>query len=302
MGAHYTPGTPSLRVRPTLTWTDAGEPLPRTASLDEVVAVVGRGRVAVLSGAGLSTESGIPDYRGAAGSLRKHIPMTYGEFVGTANARQRYWARSHIGWRTIAAAAPNAGHHAITALHAAGLLSGVITQNVDGLHQAAGTPDVIDLHGNLDRVVCLSCRETTPRAALDERMRAANPDFQAAVPDTVNPDGDVYLSEEETIGFTVVGCVSCGGVLKPDVVFFGENVPQGRVRQCNDVVDAAAALLVLGSSLTVMSGLRFVRRAATRGTPVLIITKGPTRGDAHAAVRVDRPLGPALTELVDRLA
>ncbi|GAA3030211.1 NAD-dependent protein deacetylase, SIR2 family [Actinokineospora globicatena] len=301
MAAHHSPGLPSLRVRPTLTWTATGDPLPRTTSLDAVVDVVGKGRVAILSGAGLSTESGIPDYRGAAGSLRKHIPMTYGEFTGSAHARQRYWARSHIGWRTIAAAAPNAGHHAVTALHGTGLISGVITQNVDGLHQAAGTPGVIDLHGNLDRVICLNCQASTPRVELDERMRDANPDFHAIAPDTVNPDGDVYLPEEETLKFTVVGCATCDGVLKPDVVFFGENVPPGRVRQCNDVVDDAAAMLVLGSSLTVMSGLRFVRRAATNGTPVVIITLGPTRGDAHATVRVDRPLGEALTELVGRL-
>ncbi|GAA3015064.1 NAD-dependent protein deacetylase [Actinokineospora diospyrosa] len=301
MGAHETAGMSRQRTRPTLTWTPTGAPLPRTTSLDEVVDVVARGNVAILSGAGLSTESGIPDYRGEAGSLRKHVPMTYSEFTSTPYARQRYWARSHVGWHTIAAAAPNSGHLAVTALHAAGLLTGVITQNVDGLHQAAGTPDVIDLHGNLDRVICLQCRQQTPRTQLDERLRAANPDF-VATSDVINPDGDVELAEAATLAFTVVGCHSCGGVLKPDVVFFGENVPAERVRDCNDLVDSAAAVLVLGSSLTVMSGLRFVRRAAGNGTPVLIVTLGETRGDPHATVRVDRPLGPALTELVARLS
>ncbi|WP_204456443.1 NAD-dependent protein deacetylase [Actinokineospora baliensis] len=289
-----------MRTRPTLTWTATGAPLPRTSSLDEVADVVGRGQVVVLSGAGLSTESGIPDYRGAAGTLREHVPMTFGEFTSAPYARQRYWARSHVGWHTIAAAAPNDGHRAVTALHQAGLVTGVITQNVDGLHQAAGTPGVIDLHGNLDRVICLRCREQSPRVELDERLRVANPDF-VATSDVIHPDGDVELADAAILEFTVVDCGSCGGVLKPDVVFFGENVPPGRVRECNDLVDAAAAVLVLGSSLTVMSGLRFVRRAAGRGVPVVIITLGETRGDPHATVRVDRPLGPALTELVNRL-
>lgn len=285
-----------MRTRPTLTWTATGAPLPRTTSLDEVVPIVARGRVLVLSGAGLSTESGIPDYRGAAGSLRKHTPMTYDEFVGSPEARRRYWARSHLGWRTIARARPNEGHRAVTRLHAAGLVTAVITQNVDGLHQAAGTPDVVELHGSLDRVVCLACRRTSPREHLDRRLRAANPDF-AAEASRINPDGDVDLAEAEVRAFRTVDCADCGGVLKPDVVFFGENVPRPRVERCRALVDAAGALLVLGSSLTVMSGLRFVRRAAEAGTPVLIVNQGETRGDAHAAVRVDLPLGSALTTL-----
>ncbi|MER5265951.1 NAD-dependent protein deacetylase [Actinosynnema sp. NPDC002837] len=290
-----------MRTRPTLSWTPTGAPLPRTTSLDEVVRVVADGRVLVLSGAGLSTESGIPDYRGAAGSLRKHTPMTYDEFVGSAEGRRRYWARSHLGWRTIARAAPNAGHRAVAELRARGHLSGVITQNVDGLHQAAGTPDVVELHGGLDRVVCLDCRAVSPREDLDRRFRAANPAFEATST-RINPDGDVDLAEHEVRSFRLVGCADCAsGVLKPDVVFFGENVPRPRVEQCYRLVDGADALLVLGSSLTVMSGLRFVRRAAAAGKPVLIVNKGETRGDVHATVRVDRPLGPALTELLARL-
>ncbi len=266
-----------------------------------MVELVRRGGVLVLSGAGLSTESGIPDYRGAAGSLRKHTPMTYGEFVGSAEGRRRYWARSHLGWRTIARAQPNHGHRAVARLRALGQVSGVITQNVDGLHQAAGTTGVVDLHGNLDRVICLSCGRTSPREELDRRLRAANPGFRAAAA-AINPDGDVDLAEHEVAGFTLVDCADCGGVLKPDVVFFGENVPGARVEQCYRMVRDCSALLVLGSSLTVMSGLRFVRRAATAGIPVAIINQGVTRGDEHAAVLVDRPLGDALTELLARVA
>jgi len=251
----------------------------------------------VLSGAGISTESGIPDYRGASGTLRRHTPMTYEEFVGAADGRRRYWARSHLGWRTIKAARPNAGHQAVAALAARGHLTGVITQNVDGLHQAAGTPGVVDLHGRLDRVICLSCKETSTRVALDDRLRTANPEFDPATT-RINPDGDVDLPEDTVRGFRVVDCTDCGGVLKPDVVFFGENVPPPRVSRCAGLVDAADAVLVLGSSLAVMSGLRFVRRAATDGKPVLIVNRGETRGDPYARLRVDLPLGSALTELV----
>ncbi|QFZ18229.1 NAD-dependent protein deacetylase [Saccharothrix syringae] len=290
-----------MRTRPTLSWTATGAPLPRTEDLTEVERALAAGRVLVLSGAGLSTESGIPDYRGAAGSLRKHTPMTYDEFVGGEAGRRRYWARSHLGWRAIARARPNAGHRAVTRLHAAGLVSGVITQNVDGLHQAAGTPDVVELHGGLDRVVCLACRRLSPREELDRRLRAANPGF-AARASRVNPDGDADLPDEQVRSFALVDCADCGGVLKPDVVFFGENVPRPRVDHCRALVDAADALLVLGSSLTVMSGLRFVRRAAGAGKPVLIVNRGETRGDAHATTRVDLPLGEALTTLADRLA
>jgi NAD-dependent SIR2 family protein deacetylase len=263
--------------------------------------VVAERGVVVLSGAGLSTESGIPDYRGARGTLRTHTPMTYQDFVSSEDGRRRYWARSHLGWRTIMRAKPNAGHHAVAALRRHGYLSGVITQNVDGLHQAAGTPDVVDLHGTLDRVVCLGCRRTSPREDLDRRLRTANPSFTGFAT-RINPDGDVELADDEVRGFRVVDCHACGGgVLKPDVVFFGENVPRTRVERCYRLVDQASALLVLGSSLTVMSGLRFVRRAAAAGTPVLIVNKGVTRGDDHASVRVDLPLGSALTELTDRL-
>jgi NAD-dependent SIR2 family protein deacetylase len=258
------------------------------------------GDVVVLSGAGLSTESGIPDYRGPSGLARRGQPMTYQAFTGSAAARQRYWARSHLGWRHIAGAVPNAGHLAVAALDRHGLLRGIITQNVDGLHQAAGARAVTELHGSLHRVVCLSCWRRTPRMALDDRLRAANPAWSdLAAEAAVNPDGDVAL--EETGGFAVVDCEQCGGVLKPDVVFFGENVPKPRVASCYDLVAGAAALVVLGSSLTVMSGFRYVRHAASLGIPVVIVNQGETRGDVLAAATIDAPLGATLTAAVGEL-
>jgi NAD-dependent SIR2 family protein deacetylase len=270
------------------------------APLRTLAGLVARGEVLILTGAGISTESGIPDYRGPTGLARRAEPMTYQTFTGSAAARQRYWARSHLGWRHIAGAAPNAGHHAVAELDGRGLLTGIITQNVDGLHQAAGAPAVTELHGNIGRVACLGCGQRTPRADLDRRLRAANPGWDAQV-SHINPDGDAVLDSGAVTGFRVVDCGSCGGLLKPDVVFFGENVPPPRVAGCYDMVGRSGALLVLGSSLTVMSGYRFVRRAAQQGIPVAIINQGRTRGDCHAMTVLDAPLGPALTGLVAAL-
>lgn len=267
-----------------------------SADLDELARLVRRAGVVVLSGAGLSTESGIPDYRGPSGALRHRLPMTYQEFVGSEVARQRYWARSHLGWRTVARAHPNAGHQAVAALQQAELVCGVITQNVDGLHQAGGARDVVELHGSLDWIVCLSCGDRTPRQQLDDRMRTANPGFDSHAA-TVKPDGDVELDPEVVAGFRLVPCGCGSDLLKPDVVFFGENVPADRVHRCYQLVGSATALLVLGSSLTVMSGYRFVRYAAKHGIPVAIVNQGTTRGDAEAALRLDAPLGRTLSEL-----
>jgi NAD-dependent SIR2 family protein deacetylase len=270
--------------------------------VDALADLVGHGGVVVLSGAGLSTDSGIPDYRGATGSLRRHTPMTYQTFRDDPRGRHRYWARSFIGWRQIRSARPNAGHVAVADLQNAGLLSGIVTQNVDGLHQAGGADDVVELHGGLDRTVCLGCGDLAPRAELDERLRAVNQHFGPRA-DEVNPDGDAELPDEALDGFVMVDCTACGGgPLKPDVVFFGETVPRHRVDHCFDLVDRASSLLVLGSSLTVMSGYRFVLRAAKLGVPVAIVNAGLTRGDAKATIRVDAPLGSVLPELVRRSA
>ncbi|GAA1801029.1 NAD-dependent protein deacetylase [Actinomadura chokoriensis] len=280
--------------------TAAVEIEARADGLPLLADLVADGDVVVLSGAGLSTESGIPDYRGETGRRRRADPMTYQAFTGSEAARRRYWARSHLGWRHIAAARPNAGHRAVAELQRRGLLAGIITQNVDGLQQAAGADGVIELHGALDRVVCLACGDRTPRRRLDARLRAANPGFEARA-DAINPDGDAVIPDAVIDAFRVVGCERCGGVLKPDVIFFGENVPPARVRECYALTEGAGALLVLGSSLTVLSGYRFVRHAARHGVPVAIVNRGATRGDEHALLALDAPLGPTLTALVDEL-
>jgi NAD-dependent SIR2 family protein deacetylase len=267
------------------------------SQLAALASLITAGGVAILSGAGLSTESGIPDYRGPTGVAWRAQPMTYQTFTGSAAARQRYWARSHLGWRAVAAAAPNRGHQAVAELERRGQLTGIITQNVDGLHQAAGARQVTELHGSLSRVRCLDCGQRTARTELDQRLRAANPGW-AAQPGQLNPDGDALLPDGAEARFQVVACAGCGGVLKPDVIFFGENVPRARVDSCYELVTGSRALVVLGSSLTVMSGYRFVRHAARLGIPVAIVNQGPTRGDPDAALTVDAPLGRTLSGLV----
>jgi NAD-dependent SIR2 family protein deacetylase len=273
--------------------------------LSELAAWVRDGDVVVLSGAGLSTESGIPDYRGPSGAARRGAPTTYQVFTRDPAARRRYWARSHLGWRTIGDARPNAGHRAVARLQQVSAVSGIITQNVDGLHQAAGARDVVELHGNLAGVVCLGCGARTPRRALQARLTAANPGFAATV-SAVNPDGDVELDEAALdgalAGFVVVDCPDCGGLLKPDVVYFGECVPPERVSRSFALVAAARTLLVLGSSLTVMSGRRFVLRPPRDGIRVAIVNQGATRGAPYAEIVVDAPLGEVLPVLADHAA
>ncbi|MGH3420434.1 MAG: NAD-dependent protein deacetylase [Streptosporangiaceae bacterium] len=275
-----------------------------TGSFGAMVDLVTCGRVLIVSGAGLSTESGIPDYRGPTGLARRAQPMTYQVFTGSAAARRRYWARSYLGWRHIARAAPNDGHRAVAELSRRGLLTGIITQNVDGLHQAAGPvvggAGVTELHGSLHRVLCLSCGQRTTRTELDRRLEAANPGWDARLA-TVNPDGDAVLDDEATESFRVVDCSACHCVLKPDVVFFGENVPRSRADACYAMVERSRALVVLGSSLTVMSGFRYVRHAAGLKRPVVIVNQGATRGDGYATATLDVPLGRTLTELVSAL-
>jgi NAD-dependent SIR2 family protein deacetylase len=271
-------------------------------ALGELERLLRHGEAVVLSGAGLSTESGIPDYRGPSGAFRRgHTPMTYQTFVTDPDARRRYWARSYLGWKQMRAAQPNDGHRAVATLQAAGALSGIITQNVDALHQKAGARDVIELHGGLDRTICLNCGDVASRVELDRRLTEANPGFTAHAA-RINPDGDAELADGDLVDFEMVSCLVCDvGPLKPDVVFFGETVPRERVERCFELVDGAASLLVLGSSLTVMSGYRFVVRAAQLGLPVAIVNQGPTRADAKADVRIDAPLGPTLTAVAAAL-
>lgn len=248
-----------------------------------------------LTGAGMSTDSGIPDYRGPT-SVRA-TPMQYSEFVGSADAQRRYWARSYLGWRRIGVAKPNAGHRALADLEAAGL-SGVITQNVDGLHSAAGSRHVINLHGDIATVVCLECGDRSARSELQRRLAHANPEVdqpQRLEHAELRPDGDAAAQDWRQ--FRLAGCVECGGRLKPDVVFFGEAVPKARVDAAYALVEAAEVLVVLGSSLTVMSGLRFVRHQAKDQQPIVIINRGPTRGDDLATLKIDHGCSESLSGL-----
>jgi NAD-dependent SIR2 family protein deacetylase len=270
------------------------------AAYERLVELLRGGNVTVLSGAGLSTESGIPDYRGPDGK-RRVMPMTYGEFVASPANRQRYWARSFVGWRRFAGAGPNDGHRAVADLQRLGLIRAIITQNVDGLHQVAGAHDVLELHGNLDLARCLNCGETTQRTDLDGRLREANPQFEIAAGE-IRPDGDMVLPELAVAGFHPPRCLVCqSDLLKPEVVFFGESVPKSLVEQAFSHVEASSGLVVLGSSLQVMSGYRFVRRAAQNGIPVAIVTRGPSRGDGQATIRLDAPLGVTLSQIVQDL-
>ncbi|HEX5906781.1 MAG TPA: NAD-dependent protein deacetylase [Propionibacteriaceae bacterium] len=261
-----------------------------------VVAELLRGRSWVaLTGAGMSTDSGIPDYRGPT-SVRAS-PMQYSEFVGSAAAQRRYWARSYLGWRRIGHAEPNPGHRALADLEAAGLV-GVITQNVDGLHSAAGSTRVINLHGDIATVVCLVCGERSARSELQRRLAWANPQLeqpQVLELAELRPDGDAVARDWQQ--FRLVGCAQCGGRLKPDVVFFGEAVPKARVEAAYALMDCGEILVVLGSSLTVMSGLRFVRHNAKRQQPVVIINRGLTRGDDLASLKIDGGCSETLAEL-----
>lgn len=267
----------------------------------ELVALLQGGRVAVLTGAGISTDSGIPDYRGPDSPPSN--PMTIRQFTSDAAFRQRYWARNHLGWRHMDQTRPNAGHRALASLERAGVVTGLITQNVDLLHSKAGSQRVIDLHGTYARVICLDCGFTMPRVVLADLLEDANPGFAeraAAVGGiAVAPDADAMV--DDTASFRVIDCPRCGGMLKPDIVYFGESVPKDRVEQAYSLVDGADALLVAGSSLTVYSGYRFVRHAVAAGMPVAIINRGPTRGDDLATVKIDNGCSPMLALLADEL-
>lgn len=261
----------------------------------ELAGLMAEGRVLVLTGAGISTDSGIPDYRGDGRRMRR-VPITYQQFVGDEWSRRRYWARSHAGWRKVAGARPNLAHHVVADLEEKGMVTGVITQNVDRLHSRAGSRRVLDLHGVLDRTICLTCGDRRTRLELHHRMEAANPHFERLQVEYA-PDGDADLPDRLVEDFCVVDCLDCGGVLKPDVVFFGENVPRCRVYTAFEWLEEARALLVLGSSLTVMSGYRFVLAAKRDGKPVAIVNRGPTRGDDEAAIRLEGNLCEVLGDL-----
>ena len=251
------------------------------------------GDVVVLTGAGVSTDSGIPAYRDEEGRWKQNAPMQFRDFVGSVLSRQRYWARSMVGWDRMAKAQPNDAHRALGEMERRGMLRLLITQNVDGLHSAAGSENVVDLHGRLDRVVCLDCRRLSPRDELQARLVAENPAFlgQSFV---ARADGDVELAVDYE-RFRLTACAECGGVLKPDVVFFGENVPAPRVERAMVSLSGARALLIVGSSLMVFSGFRFARAAARQAVPIAVVNLGKTRADDMAALRLAGNVGELLT-------
>ncbi|WP_414683641.1 Sir2 family NAD-dependent protein deacetylase [Microbacterium sp. CFBP9034] len=267
-----------------------------TAVSEAVAALAGR-RIAVLTGAGVSTDSGIPDYRGKGAPVR--TPMTVEQFLANDDARRRYWVGSHLGWQAFAAAQPNAGHRALADLEQRGIATGVITQNVDGLHVRAGSRRVVELHGTMRRVFCTHCGQVFDRRDLARRVEHDNP--WITVPENValGPDGDVL--PESTTGFVIPECTVCGGMLKPDVVFFGEFIPTEKFREAEQLVHTSQGLVIAGSSLVVNSGIRLLERARRRRLPVVIVNRGETRADARATVKIDGGTSEVLRALADAL-
>ncbi len=257
-------------------------------------------RLVVLTGAGCSTESGIPDYRDARGAWKRAPPMMYQEFVGSLAARQRYWARACIGWRRFRDVSPGRSHAALARLEHGGRIECLITQNVDGLHQRAGSRRVIDLHGRIDTVECLRCQHRTPRAEVQSRLEELNPHW-TRLEASMAPDGDALLDAEICCDFRLIDCERCGGPIKPAVVFFGEPVPVDTVAEAHAALARADALLVAGSSLMVYSGYRFVRAACERGLPVAVVNLGATRADALVRLKLEAPCGATLERLADAL-
>jgi NAD-dependent SIR2 family protein deacetylase len=270
-------------------------------TLDDLERLVGsHGSIVVLTGAGCSTASGIPAYRDRTGRWRRRQPIFYQDFMRDPVVRRRYWARSYFGWPVMEQARPGRTHAALANLARHGRLHGLVTQNVDGLHQRAGHDDVIELHGGLHQVLCLDCGAATPRTSLQRRLEALNPDWRAEVLG-INPDGDAELDEQAYPGFRVADCADCGGVLKPDVVFFGESVPRERLEAADRLVAGADAMLIVGTSLVVWSGYRLARRAAERGLPIAAINEGLTRADALLDFKLGGDCGAALAAVADRL-
>ena len=269
-------------------------------TLNDLAALIQGRRTVVLTGAGCSTESGIPDYRGPLTRQKARNPILYKAFISEAQTRVRYWSRSIIGWRRIHDASPNAAHEAIAKLEEKGFINGVITQNVDRLHHRAGSHRVVELHGTLTEVYCLKCGQMEKRETFQRRLQALNPNWKQEGYD-IAPDGDVELGNIDTSQFRVPTCCLCDGVLKPNVVFFGENVPKERVDAAWSLYDEAEMILVVGSSLAVFSGYRFVLKAAKEGRPIAIVNLGPTRGDAHASCCIDQQAGSVLPGLLNKL-
>jgi NAD-dependent SIR2 family protein deacetylase len=268
-------------------------------SFEQLTALLRQRRFVALTGAGCSTESGIPDYRGQ-GRTGPRRPIQHDAFLKRPEVRQRYWARSTLGWQRFSAAAPNPAHRALARMESAGLLQGIITQNVDRLHHAAGSRRVVELHGALADVRCLACHAVEGRDSVQQRLLTQNPGWLAHLA-TIAPDGDADLPDDAVAAFTVVACIMCGGVLMPNVVFFGGNVPEPTLRAAWELFSAAQCLLVVGSSLTVYSGFRFVRRAGELGLPVGVVNLGPTRADGAVTVRLDQRAGEVLPLLAARL-
>jgi NAD-dependent SIR2 family protein deacetylase len=265
--------------------------------IDEAAALLSGRQFAVLTGAGVSTDSGIPDYRGEGAPKRS--PMTFQQFLAAESFSKRYWAGSHLGYRRFAAAAPNAGHFALAALEKSGATNGVITQNVDGLHKQAGSRRVVDLHGAMDRVLCLTCGQVFARESVSARIEAANPWLDTAGAVEIAPDGDAIVTDIDA--FVVPNCTVCGGRLKPDVVFFGEFIPAEKYREASAMVRSSDALLVAGSSLVVNSGIRLLEEARRRRLPIVILNRGVTKGDGRAAIKLDGGTTETLVELARRL-
>lgn len=266
--------------------------------IEETAELLSGRRVSVLTGAGVSTDSGIPDYRGEGAP--KRTPMTFQQFQSDDAFRKRYWAGSHLGYRRFAAASPNAGHAALADLENAGVINGVITQNVDGLHKQAGSRTVVDLHGAMDRVLCLVCGQIFAREAITARIDAANPWLDADGAVEIAPDGDAIVTDIDA--FEVPDCTVCGGHLKPDVVFFGEFVPPEKFREASALVRSSDALIVAGSSLAVNSGIRLLEQARRRRIPIVIVNRGETKGDKRATIKLDAGTTETLVELARRLA
>ena len=279
------------------------EPTDPARAQDMVAEMLRTPRVLVITGAGMSTESGIPDYRSPGGRLSKGRPMTYQEFAHSPAAVRRYWARAFVGIRYMRAARPNRAHFALVELERAGLITGIVTQNVDGLHRQAGSRRVIALHGEMDEVVCLDCGHREKRPLFDARLTAANPGYIESVQvrgSMINPDGDVELREGDVERFTMINCTVCGGQrLKPDVVYFGENVPRQRRAQAGQWLAQSTGVIAIGTSLAVMSGYRLVLDALGQDKPVAVINGGPGRADPKADVVWRTNVGDALDAILD---